>query len=286
MKKPNQVEQLISRAVTIGGETAQEANALGFVARCLVMATLPHKAVQGPYFQRTNGDFTLTLTSTDPNLGLPYGSIPRLLLAWIVTEAIRTKSPELELGDSLSAFMRELDLVPTYGRWGTVARLRDQTERLFSCNVRADYRAAGMPHAKTQFDIAPTSMLWWDNPNPSQRGLWQSTVRLSQEFFNEVLAHPVPVDLRALKALKKSPLALDVYTWSTYRASYTKSDTFIPWRGLQGQFGGNYSRLRDFRSSFISELGKVAAIYQGLRFEVGDDGLIVKPSRTHIGRKS
>ena len=41
---------------------------------------------------------------------LPYGNIPRLLLAWVCTEAVRTQSRELVLGRSLYEFMRKLGM--------------------------------------------------------------------------------------------------------------------------------------------------------------------------------
>ena len=70
-------------------------------------------------------------------IGLPYGSLPRLLLAWLTTEAVKTKTRELTLGDTLSDFMRQLDLVPTGGRWGSITRLKDQTRRLFASTISA-----------------------------------------------------------------------------------------------------------------------------------------------------
>ena len=105
------VERLITEALAIEAESAQEAGALGFMARAMVQATLPHKKVEGNEFERKNGAFTLSLMSP-ARIGLPYGVMPRLLLAWLTTEAVKTQSRELELGDSLSGFMRELDLVP------------------------------------------------------------------------------------------------------------------------------------------------------------------------------
>ena len=105
------INSLITQALAIEAESAQDAGALGFMARAMTQATLPHRKVDGAYFQRVNGNYTLTLL-VPPDIGLPYGSIPRLLLAWLTTEAVQTQSRELELGDSMSAFMRELGLVP------------------------------------------------------------------------------------------------------------------------------------------------------------------------------
>jgi hypothetical protein len=91
---------------------------------------------------------------------------------------------------------------------------------------------------------------------------------------------------RAIKALKKSPMALDIYTWLTYRMSYLKKPTAIPWSSLAMQLGSNYSRLTDFRLAFLAELKKVVTVYGGAQVEVSPTGLLVKPSLTHIGRKS
>ena len=277
------VEQIINDALAIEAESAQDAGALGFMARAMVQATLPHKKVVGNEFERRNGNYTLTLLAPS-KIGLPYGTVPRLLLAWLTTEAVKTQSRELELGDSLSGFMRELDMVPTGGRWGSITRLKDQTKRLFSCTVSATYED-GQKSAFLNQSIASKAVLWWDTKDPEQAGLWQSTVTLSEAFFSEVVSHPVPVDMRALKALKKSPMALDLYCWLTYRASYAKKPTTIPWAGLAMQFGAEYGRTRDFKAAFLAEMRKVSVVYAEAKVEATDAGLILKPTTPHISRR-
>ena len=277
------VEQLIGEALAIEAETAQNAGAMGFMARAMVQATLPHKKVAGSHFERTNGAFTLTLLSP-PKIGLPYGTVPRLLLAWLTTEAVRTQSRDLELGDSLSGFMRELDMVPTGGRWGSIVRLKDQTARLFASTVSATY-ADAEKRAEMGYRLADKSLLWWDATRPEQAGLWCSSVTLTEQFYREVTEHPIPIDIRALKALKKSPMALDIYCWLTYRASYAKKPSTIPWAVLAMQFGSDYARVRDFKAAFLAELRKVSTVYADLQFEALDDGLVVKPCLPHIVRR-
>lgn len=277
------VERLISESLAIEAELAQDAGALGFMARAMVQATLPHKRVAGNEFERRNGAFTLSLLAPS-KVGLPFGSVPRLLLAWLTTEAVRTQSRELELGDSLTGFMRELDMVPTGGRWGSINRLKDQAGRLFASTITAIYED-GEKTAILNRAIADKTVLWWDAKRPEQAALWRSTVTLSQQFFEEVIEHPIPVDMRALKALKKSPLALDAYCWLTYRASYAKRPSTIPWVALAAQFGSDYARLRDFKAAFVAELRKVSTVYAGAQFEATDAGLVVKPSLPHITRK-
>ena len=34
--------------------------------------------------------------------------------------------------------------------------------------------------------------------------LWDSTIRLGEDFFNEIIACPVPLDMTVLKAMKRS----------------------------------------------------------------------------------
>jgi hypothetical protein len=284
LKKPTTltpaVERLIAETLAMEAESAQDAGALGFLARAMVQATLPHKRVEGAFFERRNGAFTLTLLAP-PRIGLPYGSIPRLLLAWVATEAVRTKSRELELGDSMSAFMAQLDMAR---QGANITRLKDQTKRLFSSTVNAIYDD-GEKTAILNQTIADKTVLWWDAPAPEQAALWQSTVKLSEQFFAEVTAHPVPIDMRAILALKKSPLALDIYGWLTYRASYTKTPSTIPWEALAAQFGSDYGRLRAFKAAFLAELSKVATTYTGAAFEVTETGLVVKPGRPHIAKQ-
>ena len=41
----------------------------------------------------------------------------------------------------------------------------------------------------------------FDTKAPDQASLWQSTVTLSQGFFNEIVDGPIPIDTRVLKAL-------------------------------------------------------------------------------------
>ena len=274
------LDRLISDALAIEAEEALKAGALGFMARALVQATLPHKRVVGNEFTRRNGAFTLNLLAPSA-VGLPYGTVPRLLLAWLTTEAVRTRSRELVLGDSLSSFMRELDMMPTGGRWGSITRLKTQTLRLFSTTVDCFYTSeerTGM----VGYRIADRAMLWWHPKAPDQAALWQSTVSLSEPFFREVVEHPVPVDMRALRALKRSPMALDMYAWLTYRMSYLSRTTEIPWGALAAQFGSDYARLRDFKGAFLGELRKVLAVYPAARATEGDRGLVLKPSRPHI----
>jgi hypothetical protein len=276
------LDKLVRQALMIEAEEAREAGTVGFMARVLTQATMPHKPTSDNEFTRQNGHFMLTMMSPR-RVGLPYGSIPRLLVSWITTEAVRTKSPVLELGPSLSAFMTELGLTPTGGRWGSITRLRDQMTRLFASSVTCIYDdkdKTGIFGVK----MVKEAQLWWNPKAPEEAPLWKSTLILGADFYDEIVKSPVPVDIRALKALKRSPLALDIYCWLTYRLSYLRKPTEVPWLALQMQFGADYTRTRGFKESFLHHLRAILIVYPEANVEAGKRGLLLKPSKPHVAQ--
>lgn len=284
MKQEN-IDSLISQALAMEEKEAREAGTLGYMARVLVQATMPHSNPNSLIFERSNGSLSLAI-SGHPKFGLPYGVYPRLLLSWLVTEAVRTKSPEIILGPSLSKFMFELGLIPSGGRWGTISRVRDQMRRLFSASVSCVYEEKGYSGGMG-FNIAKEYRLWWDPKKPEQADLWQSTVTLGTDFFNEIIDRPVPIDMRAMKALKSSSMALDLYCWLTYRLSYLGSKIEIPWQLLQSQFGAEYADTKqgryEFKRKLFVQLKKVAVVYESAAsITEGELGLILAPSKSHI----
>jgi hypothetical protein len=147
--------------------------------------------------------------------GVPFGSIPRVVVAWMCTEAVKTKDPTLVLGRSAKDFSRKLDLNYN-GR--DLARLKKQCLALARAIISID---ADVPKNQgTVFEdlkIAKRGFMFWSDRNPEQRSLWESTLTLPDDFFEAVTARPIPIDLRVFCALSKSPLAMDIYTWLTYR---------------------------------------------------------------------
>ena len=264
------------------------------MARQLVQCTLPHSDPGNvPLWTRTNGSLTLTLEPYTDRKTLqhqyPYGSIPRLLLFWIVTEATQKKSRHIRLGNSLDAFMREIGLNPRTGggKRGDAARLHAQMERLFRSTISFEDQR---PTHKTWVDmrVAPKAMLWWDTSRTQQDNLWESWVELGEDFYAAITAAPVPVDMRALRALKRSPLALDLYAWlvhTAFTASRKREARVVPWEGLHGQMGAEYGEVRRFKQSALAALKKIALVYPALQLETTPTDLIVHPSAAAISAK-
>jgi hypothetical protein len=115
-----------------------------------------------------------------------------------------------------------------------------------------------------------------------------SSITLSEKFFEQLVAAPVPLDLRAVRVLKQSPLALDLYAWATRRVSYLERPTLISWEALRRSFGAGYAdtpqgRVK-FRAKVLDALGRVCWVYSALRLEIEVGGVLLLPSAPHIPR--
>jgi hypothetical protein len=282
--KADREKEILETALEVHFQDAVDAKALGFLGRTFVMATLPHKKVEGTEFVRRNGDYTLSILAPSET-GIPYGVIPRLILIWISEEVVKKKSRELILGDSLSAWMGELGMVPTGGRWGSITRLKQQMKALLASSITATWEGAGA-WAMKRVSVADDAILWWDPKNPDQTTLWESKLVISERLFKELLDNSVPFDKRILKHLKRSPLALDLYIWLTYRFHYLKQRQGIHWHSLMRQFGSGYETtpkgVAHFKTEFKKQLKKVLKLYQSARVELTEGELVLYPSPTSI----
>jgi hypothetical protein len=208
-------------------------------------------------------------------LGLPYGEKPRLVLIHLASEAIRTKSPIIDVEDSMTAFARSLGL-ETNGHH--LRGLKDQIGRLASSTIRMGMVEQGrMVQVNTQ--VASAFDLWYPD-DETQRVLWPSTVRLSHEFFESLSRHAIPLDNRAVGAIANSPIALDAYVWLAQRLHRIAEDRpqFIAWANVYEQFGQGYARIRDFRKKFLLTLHQIRSVYPDSRIEANDKGLTLHHS--------
>lgn len=280
---PERVRDLIEAHLAIEAEDAKSAGTLGFMTRALAIATLPHRKLAEDRFVRKNGDFTLTMLTAHPE-GLPYGTLPRLLLTWVATEAVQKKERVLSLGTTLASYLNELGLHSTGGKRGDITRLKHAMTTLFSAIISCRYE--GKDSWALQNVLLADKVEWWQPQSQDEAGAWQSRLQLSEPFFKECLDHPLPVDMRAMKVLRQSPLALDIYVWLTHRMSYLSKRTTIPWVSLSGQFGAGYAindqGLRDFKRAFLRELKNVVAIYPEAKLSESRNGLVLYPSPTHV----
>ena len=256
----------------------------GFMARLMALCSLPRtNPGNRKEYKRVNGPYKLIMTAIDDNK-LPYGSSPRLLLAWVSTEAVRTQSRELILGSSLSEFMDKLGMAPV---GGVRTRLRNQMRRLFNAHVRLVYEDKH-GEASVSSSVADRTEFWWNERKPAERSLWDSKIRLGEDFFNEIIQHPVPIDMNTLTALKRCALGLDLYLWTAYRTFALKRPLRLTWRHLYRQFGAHPDNAEDkniiqmFRRKVLRELKKIKLAWPELNYSTAPGVLILLPSTPAI----
>ena len=207
------------------------------------------------------------------------------ILAWVSTEAVRTQSRELILGSSLSGFMREIGLDSSSGAGRR--RLRTQMDRLFHAQVEMIYEDQ-LGKQSVASRVADRSRLWWSNSQPDQQTLWNSTIRLGEDLFNEIIQHPVPLDINILKAMSRSSLGLDWYLWLTYRTFSLKRPLRLSWPRLYRQFGADPAKAGDnrtvqaFRTDCLRELKKIKLAWPELNYGTAKGVLILSPSKPAI----
>ena len=276
----DQVEQLV-RASEAAPDT-------GFMARLMMLCSLPrtNPGTQLQY-KRVNGPYTLIMTAVGQT-GLPFGNLSRLLLAWVCTEAVRTQSRELFLGASLSGFMRKLGMTPIGGgNRGDRTRLRNQMRRLFNAHIQLAYEDERVS-ASVNSPVASRTGFWWSERTPGERLEWGSKIELGEKFFEEIIRHPVPLDLNILKALKRSSLGIDFYLWLTYRAFTLKRPLRLSWRQLYRQFGVDPAMAEDkrtaddFRKDGLRELKKIHIAWPELNYATAHGALILQPSKPAV----
>jgi len=109
-------------------------------------------------------------------------------------------------------------------------------------------------------------------------------IELTPKFFASLTEFAVPLDPRALAALKHSALALDVYTWLAHRLLRVKRVTGerVTWKNLRDQFGQEYADPRNFKLKMVAALRSVPAVYPDARIELVLGGLILLPSRPPV----
>ena len=266
---------------------ARSAGALGFMPRILVLTTLPHRRPESHQFERVNGRHSLRM-SAPRRVGLPYGSYPRLLLTWLTTEVVRTKSPEIQLGSTPNDLARKLGLSTISGPRGTARRLENQLRRLLC--MRLDWQTTvGLHPTSSGSGFVESNSASWQRLARDlvpMRPVWRSEIALGHSFFEQITRSAVPLDLRAIHHLQRSPLAIDLYIWLTYRMSYLKKPTVVPWRSLQDQFGADYGRPRDFQRKVLAHLENVLDVYPAVRVGQRDSGLTLYPSPPHVQARS
>ena len=262
-----------------------------FLHTVMCQVGLPRSYTADRTFERRNGHISILLEAGSLYNGrefvqqpLPYGSTPRLVMVHVSSEAIRTKNRTVEIGDSMRGFLTTLGLSTSGGQRGGYINLKRQMEALAACRLTLGMHAEG--HAVT-VDAKPIkSFAAWLDQDGSQPTLWPGALELSVDFCDTLESHAVPLDYRALSALKHSALALDIYTWLAHRlCRITKpGGVMLSWENLRAQFGQEYANPKDFKKEFRSVMRQTLTVYPEAKVAEIDGGIQLYPSKPPLAR--
>jgi len=252
---------------------------------------MPRKATLERTFERHSGHISVQLEAGKLYNGkdwiqqpLPYGSTPRLVMVHLSSEAIRTQNRKVEIGDSMRQFLLMLGMGDGGGPRGGYTAVRKQVEALAACRLSIGMTLEGRV---VNVDAKPIKRFdAWLHQDGSQQTLWPGVMELSTDFYETLTHHAVPLDYRALSALKHSALALDIYTWLAHRlCRVNKADgVMLSWQNLKDQFGQEYGNSKDFKREFKELLRQVLVVYPSARIAEVDGGIRLYESPPPISR--
>ena len=270
---------------------SDEDSSLGFAFSGWAQCALPHRRLADDARWEIAGERVrlvvepgLRPTTDDgpmEHVGVPYGSIARLILLFLQTEALRKNTREVELGSSLRQWLTRIGA--SIG--GSNARaVRDQAERISRCRLTFHIQGSGKVGLVNQSLV--DRALFIETASMIKQGrLSLETAKLSEGFFEQLKKHPVPLEEAAIKAISNNPAALDAYLWLAYRLHVLSSDKLITWKALKAQFGTGYKELFHFKPRFTQALALATAVYPAAKIEILDEGVVLKPSRPPVAPK-
>ncbi|WP_175190008.1 MULTISPECIES: replication protein RepA [Achromobacter] len=280
-------QKIIARGAQIA-ETPPGGDDMAFVHAVLCQVGLPRSEVEGREFMRQSGQAWVNVQAgwLDEGNGpvpqpIPYGVMPRLALAWVSSYAKRHNTRQIHIGDSAAEFLRLMGMEVDGRRYLT---LRKQMHALAACRLQLGFKGRtfnGQP--VEQFDA------WVSNRATQQRPLWPGVMILSEHYFNELRDSAVPLDNRALHALKGSALALDVYCWLAHRLHRIEGKgVMLYWKSLREQFAQEYTGKnadKDFKKKFVPALRKVQSVYPTANVKQVTGGLLLLGSPPPVPKR-
>ena len=285
--KPSRLALLAaSRRISMTGPAG---NDLAFMHTILCQVGLPRRAIEGTSFQRVCDGVGIHIQAGSLFDGegwvehpVPYGAMPRLVLAHLNTQALRQRSPIVDVGPSASAFLRTLGFEPAGGDRGPYTMFKRQVQALAACRITMGYSVGDTAYT-VKGDLIDEFEAWTrPNGQGAGRDLWPEKIAFTQRYYDSLTQHAVPLDLRALHALKGSALALDLYAMLAERLHRVSGKSvLLHWASLRAQFGHDYHGEhgpRNFKRDFKVALKKVLAVYPKARVSVVKTGIALRPS--------
>ena len=274
------------------GVLGDDRGGLGYTYSGLCLTALPHRRIPDDQpWERVGHKVKLVVepgrldvAGKTKLFGVPYGARARMILIYLITQAVKTNSREIALGRSMRAWLEAMGV--TVGG-ETAKAFREQSMRIAACSMKFFWEAE---RGGTGFDkggIVRKGLLFGDSIDTGdQPRLFDDTVVLDEVFYAAAKEHPVPLLEAAVRHLRDRSMSLDIYVWLAYRLHVLERPTPITWAAIHAQFGGGFKEARFFRRPFLEALEAATAAYPDAKVEVAEDGsgLILHPSRPPVGK--
>ena len=271
---PRATRKLLETCVAIQMQPPSKQDIM-FCHSILAQLCLPRVRVDGREFHQRSGAAWISLQAgmLDEGEGpvwqpVPHGVMARLLLISICTHAVRCHKHDIDVEDKAAGFLKRLRYDLQGWRYTT---LRQQLHAWAACRLQLGFQGHTVNSQPIhQFDA-------WLPRASGADGRWPKVLQLSQEFYAEVIQHGVPLDRRAVTALKGSSLAMDIYVWLAYRLHQIgRQPVHVSWRALMRQFAHSPSgrhAAQTFQRSFLRALRQSLVVYPGARVTPIEGGI-------------
>lgn len=306
----NNAGNLAAAAALIASAPADLVGQVGYFPPYLVQCTLPHSDPKAPRWERSVPWLRLVVFG-DPQV--PYGPLARLFLSYVMTRAVVTGSPTIELPDTTGGLATALGV--DAGDTRSRGRLREQLARCLSATWRAEVlgevmdpspelaaegKGLGGQQVQRRHGRSWSLSTSWEGIGVAgafdQRSLVTPVIELDPRLWALLRDRAAPHDMRTLRALAGSSMAMDLYTWANLKLATLSKPEFFPWTWLMQQFGSDYDpsdavSRNDFRKKAVVQLKTIAAVWPHFaeRVEVilgrgpgAVGGLKLRPGKPHV----
>ncbi len=269
---------------------ADEQQQIGISYTGFCLTSLPHKMLPDDQsWERRGHNVTLLVepgtmrrNGQVVKYGVPYGARARMILLYLQTQAVKTRSREVELGRSMREWMERMN-VAVGGE--TIKSLREQAARISACSLKF-YWEGEDSESWSRGAIVSAGLRFKGQDDGGDP--WDDRVLLDEVFWKALKDHPVPLHEAAVRQLAHRSLALDVYVWLAWRCQHLSGPKFISWPALSSQFNTGGKELKRFKPLFCDALRAATAAYPGSRVELSDEvnetkkGIVIHPAKPPI----
>jgi hypothetical protein len=241
---------------------------LNFLPNIFIMFNIPYKDPKKSHWIRSNGIMKMDMFSAEKKI--PYGRYARLILFYIVTQAIKKKSPHIYFGKSFNDFVKRINLNSTGGKQITL--IQEQLNRIFSTKFSLQ-KWEDNKYNTVDFYIFNNNFIDFNKSN---------NIYLSDVFFEKIVKYSVPVNFSIIQEYKNCPMFLDLYLFLLWRTYNLKSKTVFKLKNLNFQLGAQYKNSSEFLRNCSKYIRIIKKICPNMNIEIFKEKIVLSPFLSRV----